>query len=548
MCRCVNKYETAPITDTGVGRGVESRGSAAYGTTSPNFRMPDEKKLEPAVQRLIQRLRARLRREGLPTAELDVLQHPSPRTVRPTPAPQPSNPAAAASLLTNEQTDVLRAPPTAPWCAAVDRDELVRQASESRKLVERLGAGEACASCSTLSKVASGDPLRPPRLAAQRARPVDGTEPCGSYANATCAMGARVAPAVPRVYIYPCMDDIHKRLLSLPRSAHFFDATGARNQYLSEFALHRSLLIHPARVSRPEAAQLFFVPFYSRMLYADRVAPASARALQRNATRVLRNCLATSAHYRRSHGRDHIATLSSTRDPKKLFGEAWTLLRRSLLLRIEAADNRYQQRGRLQPASQLVMPYFVPRYAADDASPAVSKTHSVCFFGTATNPLRRHAIKALRGVGGARLSLARSGGYDGSRSARLAENQRTASTREELRRCKLCLVPAGLTPSSRRFYEALVAKCVPLLLADSFIPAFTSLWPLDSFAVRAPQNDPAALPRVVEAALSRWPQLYDGVVAARASFVLGLGMHVQRPPACDATHSLLTELGRFVPR
>ena len=35
-----------------------------------------------------------------------------------------------------------------------------------------------------------------------------------------------------------------------------------------------------------------------------------------------------------------------------------------------------------------------------------------------------------------------------------------------MRQCKLCLVPAGITPSSRRFYEALVAKCVPVLLAD----------------------------------------------------------------------------------
>ena len=38
------------------------------------------------------------------------------------------------------------------------------------------------------------------------------------------------------------------------------------------------------------------------------------------------------------------------------------------------------------------------------------------------------------------------------------------ASRVALRACKLCLVPAGITASSRRFYEALGASCVPLLM------------------------------------------------------------------------------------
>ena len=37
---------------------------------------------------------------------------------------------------------------------------------------------------------------------------------------------------------------------------------------------------------------------------------------------------------------DHLAVLSSTRDPQVLYGAAWPLVRRALLLRIEAADRR----------------------------------------------------------------------------------------------------------------------------------------------------------------------------------------------------------------
>ena len=65
---------------------------------------------------------------------------------------------------------------------------------------------------------------------------------------------------------------------------------------------------------------------------------------------------------------------------------------RSILLRIEAADPRYAKRGKLRTGSQLVLPYFVPRFADDDRVSPSSKSHSVCFFGTATNPLRRPAV------------------------------------------------------------------------------------------------------------------------------------------------------------
>ena len=150
---------------------------------------------------------------------------------------------------------------------------------------------------------------------------------------------------------------------------------------------------------------------------------------------------------------------------------------RSILLRIEAADPRYAKRGKLRVGAQLVLPYFVPRFADDDAITPSSKLHSVCFFGTATNPLRRRAITALRHAPHSRFQLGRHRDFNGSRSAlvaerlrtvssrqvhtvtyRVAERIRTISSRQELRRCKFCLVPAGITPSSRRYYEALVAK------------------------------------------------------------------------------------------
>ena len=112
-----------------------------------------------------------------------------------------------------------------------------------------------------------------------------------------------------------------------------------------------------------------------------------------------------------------MAIISSTRDPRKLYREAWTLLKRALLLRIEASDGRYGQvfgppRGHRAPGhappglagrrralrarrlgarvgarhggdadaraadvAALVAPYYVPHFAADGAVSAATKRH-----------------------------------------------------------------------------------------------------------------------------------------------------------------------------
>lgn len=260
-----------------------------------------------------------------------------------------------------------------------------------------------------------------------------------------------------------------RRSAVCPQVSAFFDPDLARNQYLSEYALHRALLHSPARVLDAAAADFFYVPFYARLAYADKVASKTVRRLQANLTDTLAACLRGSAAFRRSAGHDHLVAISSTRDPKKLFGAAWMLLKRAMLLRVEAApDRRYEHQGSGRRLSQggssrrarraakrtkrdstpplLVLPYYVPNFADDENVSKASKTSSVCFFGTATNPTRRQALEALRAVPGAMLQLgSKAPGIGGSESKRESERQRNQATRRMLRQCKLCLVPAGIT-------------------------------------------------------------------------------------------------------
>ena len=90
--------------------------------------------------------------------------------------------------------------------------------------------------------------------------------------------------------------------------------------------------------------------------------------------------------------------------------------------------------------------------------------------------------------------------------------------------------------------QAIGASCVPLLLADDFEPAFAALLSPEQYAVRAAQQQPEALPKVVGRALQRWPALFAGVQAARSAFGLGLGAQAARSPRCDALHAVVAEL------
>jgi hypothetical protein len=182
------------------------------------------------------------------------------------------------------------------------------------------------------------------------------------------------------------MDRAHERLLSAPHVAGFFDPNQMRNQFISEYALHRSLLLHRDRTRDPRRASFFFVPFYSRLAYADGSATDAVRRAQANLTASLASCLRASPAWRRSGGRDHLVAISSTRSPAKLFGAAWPLLRSAVLLPIEAHDRRY--RSMLQLHALLVIPYYVPHFREDDEVGRGSKRHPVCCPNPVAKPSR----------------------------------------------------------------------------------------------------------------------------------------------------------------
>ena len=104
------------------------------------------------------------------------------------------------------------------------------EATSSRATLAQLGADSCDGVGDECRKLGDATPASP------AACPLPGS--CQPSADS-----AGVAASAPRIYTYDCMDATHARLLAQPHVAEFFDANLPRNQFLSEVALHRSILV-----------------------------------------------------------------------------------------------------------------------------------------------------------------------------------------------------------------------------------------------------------------------------------------------------------------
>ena len=99
----------------------------------------------------------------------------------------------------------------------------------------------------------------------------------------------------------------------------------------------------------------------------------------------------------------------------------------------------------------------------------------MCLEASANGKARAALFRAFKNFPGALVRAPRDPHLGVSRFGSSPEMRAVVcGTRVTMRNCQYCLVPAGITPSSRRFYEALAAGCIPVLLSDRFVLPFTA--------------------------------------------------------------------------
>ncbi|KAI3817459.1 hypothetical protein L1987_11250 [Smallanthus sonchifolius] len=241
--------------------------------------------------------------------------------------------------------------------------------------------------------------------------------------------------------------------------------SGLKQQHSVEYWMMASLLCEnctdgdgseAVRVSDPEAADVFFVPFFSSLSFnthgRNMTDPDTEidRQLQVDILKFLRQ----SIYWQRTEGRDHVIPMHHP--------NAFRFLREEVnaSILIVADFGRYSKNmSNLQ--KDVVAPYMhVMESFLDDNSldPYNSRT-TLLFF-------RGRTVRKSEGVVRAKLEKILKGYSDVHYEASYATGESIKASSQGMRSSKYCLNPAGDTPSSNRLFDAIVSHCVPVIVSD----------------------------------------------------------------------------------
>ncbi|CAJ1972924.1 unnamed protein product [Sphenostylis stenocarpa] len=214
------------------------------------------------------------------------------------------------------------------------------------------------------------------------------------------------------------------------------------------------------RVSDPEEADFFFVPFFSSLsLIVNPVRPpGSVAALEKPVYSdeenqdALVEWLEEQEYWKRSNGRDHVIVAS---DPNAMY---------RVIDRIKNCVLLVSDFGRLRPdqgslVKDVVVPYShrIKTYAGDVG---VADRKTLLFF--MGNRYRKEGGK-IRDI--LFQILENEKDVIIKHGAQSRESRRVAS--QGMHTSKFCLHPAGDTPSACRLFDAIVSLCVPVIVSDS---------------------------------------------------------------------------------
>ncbi|XP_021829560.1 probable arabinosyltransferase ARAD1 [Prunus avium] len=240
--------------------------------------------------------------------------------------------------------------------------------------------------------------------------------------------------------------------------------SGLKRQHSVEYWMMGSLLFDgdggdgraAVRVSDPELADAFFVPFFSSLSFNTHghhmTDPATEidHQLQIDVLKIL----GESKYWQRSRGRDHVIPLTHP--------NAFRFLRPQINASIQiVVDFGRYPHVMSNLSKDVVSPYVhvVDSFTDDNHSNPYESRTTLLFFQGRT-------FRKDEGI--VRVKLAKIlAGYDDvhyERSVATGDNIKASSQR--MRSSKFCLHPAGDTPSSCRLFDAIVSHCVPVIVSD----------------------------------------------------------------------------------
>lgn len=125
--------------------------------------------------------------------------------------------------------------------------------------------------------------------------------------------------------------------------------------------------------------------------------------------------------------------------------------------------------------------------------------------------------------------------------------EKASTYASELRRSIFCIIPRGNTPWTKRFFDAVLAGCIPVVLSDPISFAFEHLVNFHRFTLKLPEREGARLAEVVRAVtpeqvermgaeLLRWRRAFDYGERGRAFELLLVELSLRKNRTLGLPH------------
>lgn len=106
---------------------------------------------------------------------------------------------------------------------------------------------------------------------------------------------------------------------------------------------------------------------------------------------------------------------------------------------------------------------------------------------------------------------------------------------QHMKSSKYCICPMGYEVNSPRIVEAIYYECVPVIIADNFVPPFSEVFDWSSFSVIVAEKDIPKLKEILTAIpLRRYLKMQTNVKMVQKHFLWNL-----RPVRYDLFHMIL---------
>ncbi|KAG6520379.1 probable arabinosyltransferase ARAD1 [Zingiber officinale] len=290
-----------------------------------------------------------------------------------------------------------------------------------------------------------------------------------SFSSPRCAGGWERTPPL-NVYMYDLPPRFHIKMLGggagdrgggFPRWPR---TSGLKRQHSVEYWMMASLVpggsaggrAEAVRVSDGEAADVFFVPFFSSLSFNthghNMTDPDTE--IDRQLQIDLLDILKKSKYWERSGGRDHVIPMHHP--------NAFRFLRDQVNASIlVVADFGRYPRNLSSLSKDVVAPYVhvVDSFLDDDLPDPFESRPTLLFF-------RGRTVRKDEGIVRSKLKKILKGYDDVHYENSMASGEGIKASSKGMRSSKFCLHPAGDTPSSCRLFDAIVSHCVPVIVSD----------------------------------------------------------------------------------